>query len=330
MTRAASLLLRVVGLALVLVAVMGFVLVGAGGAWTAHASVPAGRAALLVEPAVASVLGPSVTVHVTPADDDTTPYFLGRGRSDDLAAYAQDRDVVRVVGFDGSRRLALRDGPPPAPAGSAGSAPDPTAGSTTQPRPMTVDLWQQQVTGPRARELSWRPTPGARSILVAHEDGTALPALDVTVTWTEGRWLWYPVGTLVLGLALIAGGYALIGALPLDVVRARAAQLRSAVASRGPTPVRPSRRSRATTVPADESAPGPNQQPPADGPAPGPDPQPPAEPDVSPAQDPGTESVAPPVSEVLPSRRATRGRRRKETVWQRARAKAMSRAGGRR
>ena len=48
MTRAASLLLRVVGLALVLVAAMGFVLVGDGGAWTAHGSVAAGRTAPLV------------------------------------------------------------------------------------------------------------------------------------------------------------------------------------------------------------------------------------------------------------------------------------------
>lgn len=338
MTRAASLLLRVVGLALVLVAAMGLVLVGDGGAWTAHATVPAGRTVVLVEPAVASVLGPSVTVQVSPKDDDEAAFFLGRARSDDLAAFVQGRDVVRVVGFDDSRRLALEDGPPPAsdstPGSSAGSAPGSSAGSAgrLQP-PMTVDLWQQQVTGVAARELSWRPTPGARSILVAHEDGSSLPALDVTVTWTDGRWIWYPVAALLLGAVMIAGGCALAGAWPLDVLRRQSALLRSALTSRGPTPARPARRSRtaptAATSGTDEGLSPPRE--PGDGapPALPPDDEPAVAP--APATDgDGGGGMTQPVSEELLTRRAARGRRRKETAWQRARAKAVPRMGGRR
>lgn len=337
MTRAASLLLRVVGLALVLVAAMGFALVGDGGAWTAHATVPAGRTVVLVEPAVASVLGPAVSVQVTPKDVDEAAFFLGRGRSDDLATYVQGRDVVRIAGFDGSRRLALEDGPPPASASTPGSASASAGGSTAgstgrlQP-PMTVDLWQQQVTGLHARELSWRPTAGARSILVAHEDGSALPALDVTVTWTDGRWLWYPVAALLLGVAMIAGGLALVGALPLDVLRVRAAQVRSAVARRGPTPARPARRSRTASTTAgsgsDEGASLPSDPEGGAPPALAPDDEPITAP--APAADSDGEEDTQPASEALLTRRAARGRRRKETAWQRARAKAMSRAGGRR
>lgn len=336
MTRAASRVLRVVGLALVLVAVMGFVLVGDGGAWTSHGSVPAGRTAVLVEPSVASVLGPSVRVHVTPAeaDDEPTTLFLGRGRADDLAAFAQDPQVVRVVGFDGSRRLRLEDGPAP------------TSGTPAEWQPpTTVDLWQQQVTGPQARELSWRPTTGARSILVAREDGTPLPALDVTVTWTEGRWFWYPVLALVLGLAMMAGGFLLLGALPLDVVRTRLSQVRAAVASRGPTPADPSQRPSATTRSTSRRAAGESAPPaPAESPVPTPTGPPPGEPSAQvgtatledrsnprlvavddPVPEPAHEADEPPLT-----RRAARERRRKETAWQRARAKAMSRAGGRR
>lgn len=351
MTRAASLLLRVVGLALVLVAAAGFLLVGDGGAWTARASVPAGRTAVLVEPAVASVLGPLVSIRVEPDGGDEAAYFIGRGRSDDLAAYVQGRDVVRIVGFDGSRRLALQPGPP-APAASApasvpsatssptlsatpSATPSPTPSAPTsspagsparwQP-PMTVDLWQQQVTGPQARELSWRPGPGARSILVAHEDGSALPALEVRVTWKDGRWLWYPVAVLVLGLAMIVGGLVLIGTVSFGGLGGRAARARTALASRGRAR-RPSAPKSTTTPPAArttpdevraESAPG------ADVPAQGVLTH--DEPDTAPTGAEG-EKQNQPVADVLPTR-ANRGRRRKETAWQRARARARSRVGG--
>lgn len=312
MTRAASLLLRVVGLALVLVAAMGFVLVGDGGAWTAHTSVAAGRTAVLVEPAVASVLGPSVRVRVTPEAEDEVPMFIGRGRSDDLAAYLQGQDVVRVVGLDTSRRLALREGAPPAPASSGSSS----AGSTGRWQPMAVDLWQQ-VSGPQARELVWRPTPGASSILVAHEDGSPLPGIEVTVTWTDGRWLWYPAAALLLGVALIVGGFALIGALPFSSSRLRAGQVRrsrtapaaaSAVADEGHSP---------PPQPADDA-----------GPALVPDDEPVTVP--APTMDGDGGAGSPAVSEALLTRRAARGRRRKETAWQRATAKARPRSGGRR
>ncbi len=367
MTRAVSLLLRVVGLALVLVAGAGFVLVGDGGAWTATSSVPAGRTAVLVEPAVASVLGPTVTVRVVPADG-VGALFLGRGRSDDLTAYAQDPHLVRVVGFDGSRRLKLQDGPAPTSATSATKAADWRA-------PTTVDLWQQQVTGPGERALTWRPTSGAQSILVAREDGASLPALELSVVWKDGRWLWYPIAALVLGLVMIVGGYLLAGGLPLGAVRVGSRRVRSALRSRGPVPARPEPVpeageqapaepaatepdteqggvSESVTEPASESAT--TKQVTVNGSATEPvskraaqlvsEPvaqlvteratasvgEPVTQPAGEQAGEPTTQPVSEPVGEVPQTRRAARGRRRKETAWQRARAKVLSRVGGRR
>ena len=218
---------------------MGFVLVGVDGTWTAKAEIPAGRTAVLLEPSLVSVRGPSVTVRVQPAEDVTsgrsrstgrstgpTELFLGRGRSDDLTAYAQDPKVIRVVGLDRSRELDVRDGPGPVAALPSSGASTASAGSaasspTAQSRPPTaVDLWQQQVSGPDARTLTWRPTSGAQSVLIAAEDATPLPALDIEVAWTDHSWLWIPAVVLVLGIALIAAGL-LLGGRPAWAVQLR-------------------------------------------------------------------------------------------------------------
>lgn len=334
MTRAASVLLRVLGLALVLVGLMGFALVGDGGSWTARAELPAGRTALLVEPAVASVLGPRVTLRVQPsaASDGAVPLFLGRGRSDDLSTLAQDPGVSRVVGLVSSRVLDVRQGPGPVPKLSSAATPTASSGSVTvRPAVASLDLWQQQVRGPQARELTWRPTPGARSILVATEDGSPLPALDVAVVWTDGRWTWFPVLALVAGLCLMLGGFLLAGP-PLG-------QIVGAVAT-WPRRIRSSRRDRSSAETPEQSSGAQSLT------APG---------TVSPPSE-KQKVAAPagqPVSEAVPSsaaidheaasqhvasqhvagpqaaaQQAARGRRRKPTTWQRAQAKVRGRGEG--
>jgi hypothetical protein len=335
MTRAASLVLRVVGLALVLVAVMGFVLVGTDGTWTARTQVPAGRTALLLEPSVVSVLGPSVTVRVEPADASSrAELFLGRGRSDDLTAYAQDANVSRVVGLSRSRELDVRDGP-----GSVAALPQvtlpsasPTGGAISAPvarrRPPTaVDVWEQQVSGPRARELSWRPTPGAQSVLVAAEDGMPLPALDVEVAWTDHSWLWIPAVVLALGIALIVAGVVVGGGLSrlplaLAVARPRAVPRRSSGGGRRHGP-----KEEVSTGAVGDPAPG-RASGPAAGPAPGSAPGEASKPARTQGIEPAT-VLAPPVADasadVVPAtRREARARRRKQTVWSRARSRARA------
>jgi hypothetical protein len=334
MTRAASLILRVMGLALVLVGIMGFVLVGVDGTWTARAQVPAGRTAVLLEPSVVSVLGPSVTVRVEPVDGTSrAELFLGRGRSDDLSAYAQDAKVSRVVGLDRSRELDVRDGPGPVAAlpQSGLSTPGTTAATATpvaRRRPPTaVDLWEQQVSGPDARELSWRPTPGAQSVLVAAEDAAPLPALDIEVAWTDHTWLWIPSVVLASGIALIVAGIVVGGGLPgLPVSFALPPFLRPAVPRRPAGGRRPRAFSREV---ATEPAPDPPRAE-AREPAPEPDPAPTPEPDPTPDRKPDP-TPGPPATDasagVVPAtRRAARGRRRKQTVWDRARSRARSAA----
>jgi hypothetical protein len=315
MTRAASLLLRVLGLTLVLVGLMGFVLLGADGTWTARAEIPAGRTAVVLEPSVVSVLGTNVTVRIEPAVDDDQArlatgiappagYFLGRGRADDLTAYAQGPAVTRVVGLTRSRQLQLRDGPgrvpPLTPAGvpsSAPNAPNPPSAAA----PTAVDLWQQQVSGPRARQLTWRPTPGARSVLVAREDGTPLPALGIEVAWTNHTWLWMPTAALVLGLALIVAGLVLGDALPSPALLARPST-RGARSATPSSDVEPEGAdvAAAAVSPSDAAVVVPLEN------------------------EPSGAAADPSPTVVAATRRAARGRRRKQTVWDRVRSRTQS------
>lgn len=337
MARAASLLLRVVGLALVLVGLMGFALLGLDGTWTARSEIPAGRTAVLLEPSVVSVLGPRVTVRVEPADGassaDTAPteLFLGRGRSDDLTAYAQDPKVSRVVGLDRSRDLDVRDGPGPVVApptdGAAAAATAPTATNLAarwRP-PAAVDVWQQQVSGPGTRELTWRPTPGAQSILIAGEQAVPLPALDIEVSWTNHTWLWMPSLALLLGVALIVAGFFVTGGLPewTKQLWSSPVRLRAHASRLG------SRAERRAAPPAGAVSPAPAPAPPAPPAAPaavrsaGPSREPSTRPST--AGSPGSSSDDVLMEAVPTTRRAARGRRRKPTMWERARS--LARAG---
>jgi hypothetical protein len=303
MTRAASLLLRVLGLTLVLVGFMGFVLLGADGTWTARTDVPAGRTAVLLEPAVVSVLGTNVTVRIEPSvgDDQAQAvagvappagYFVGRGRADDLTAYAQGPAVSRVVGLTRSRELEVRDGP----AGSMPAAVGVPAGTQGRVAPAALDLWQQEVSGPRARQLSWRPTPGARSVLVAREDGSPLPALGVEVAWTNHTWLWMPTAALVLGLLLIVAGLVLGDALPSParLTRPTGRGTRTGAAAGKAEPVAEVAAAGAPSTTAETAS-------------------------VVPEPAPAVADPSPTV--VAPTRRAARGRRRKRTVWDQVRSR---------
>jgi hypothetical protein len=312
MTRAASLLLRVLGLTLVLVGLMGFVLLGADGTWTARTEIPAGRTAVVLEPSVVSVLGTNVTVRIDPSvDDDRAPvaagiappagYFLGRGRADDLTAYARDPAVTRVVGLTRSRQLEVRDGPGPVPPLTTAAGPSSTPTAPSAVAPTAVDLWQQQVSGPRARQLTWRPTPGARSVLVAREDGTPLPALGLEVAWTNHTWLWMPTVALVLGLALIVAGLVLADALPSPALLVRA-------------PVRGTRRDPASSETEPEDAGAAAAAVPSDA----------AAAVVPVGAEPSAVAVDPSPTEIAATRRAARGRRRKQTVWDKVRSRAQS------
>ncbi len=190
--RAASAALLVAGLTLLLVGLGLAVLLGPDGAWSATATVPAGRSAVLLEPSLVSVVGPRVGVSATGADGRAL--FVGRAPSDDALGYLAGTERTRVTGLGADRRLAMVSEP----------------GTQALVAPEATDVWQQTGTG----RLTWRPTPGAQSVVVTAADAGPLPALALTVTWRRAGWIWVPVALI------LAGG--LVTALPTLVLRVRA------------------------------------------------------------------------------------------------------------
>ena len=183
LTRAARGVALVAGLTLLLVGLGLAVLLGPDGAWSATATVPAGRAAVLLEPSVVSVLGPRVAV--TAEAVDGRPLFVGRARSDDADGYVRGTAHARVAGAGADRRLDVV----------------PVAGTQRLVAPQDSDVWQQSGTG----RLTWAPTRGAQSVVVVRADGRPLPGLALTVTWHRGGWIWGPVVLILVGglLALL-------------------------------------------------------------------------------------------------------------------------------
>jgi hypothetical protein len=185
MKRAATRLGTLVGLVLVICSVMGFLLLGTQGTWHSELRVPAGRTAVVIEPALASVMGPSISVHAQ-ADSDV-PLFIGRARPDDTDALLESSDRLVVTGLDGARRLHTSR----------------AQGSDPLPAPASVDIWHRSTTGEGQTRLSYHAARGAQSAVVARADGAPLPALSVTVSWSNRTWYWIPLVLLLAGLGLI-------------------------------------------------------------------------------------------------------------------------------
>lgn len=188
MKRAVTGVGSLVGLVLVICAVMGAVLLGTQGTWHSELHVPAGRTAIVVEPALASVIGPTISVHARTADPNV-PLFIGRARPDDAAALVQTTDRLRVTGLSGARLLATDDAP----------------GSGTLPALDGVDVWHSRTVRDGDARLSYRAERGAQSAVIARADGRPLPAVALTLSWTNRTWYWIPLLLLVAGLGLIAG-----------------------------------------------------------------------------------------------------------------------------
>lgn len=212
MSRIVDVLLRTLGLTLVLIGVMGLTLLGPDGTWTVRTTIPEGTTTVLVEPSLASVLGPTVSISAEPtasARSSARPLlFLGRGMPADLSTFAGSAGLVRVVGLDGARRLDVRSGPDQSldTGLGSGATSDDRGTGPVGPRPpaVDVDLWRQSVTGTGTRTLTWEPVKGAQSVLITSADGRALPELSLAVSWTDRTWVLLPVAPLVLGLALLA------------------------------------------------------------------------------------------------------------------------------
>lgn len=186
MKRAITGAATLVGLVLVICAVMGFVLLGTHGTWHSELQVPAGRSAVVVEPSLASVIGPTISVQAR-TGDPAVPLFVGRARPDDTAALVGSTDRLVVTGLDGARQLSTRE----------------ASGSEGLPALDQVDVWHSRVVDDGSATLVYRAAPGAQSAVIARADGAPLPAVSLRLTWSDRTWFWVPSLALVVGLALL-------------------------------------------------------------------------------------------------------------------------------
>src|SRR3954447_6541851 len=234
MRRAVAAVLTGTGLALVLVAFLGAVVLGPRGEWRAQGRVPQGARAVVVPPSLAAVLGPRVALRVE-ASDPAARLFVGRARPDDARALAAGVPSAEVAGLQGPRGLEVRS------VGGAASAP--------LPAPAGLDLWRQTAEGTGSARLAWSPSPGAESFVVTRADGAALPSLHLTMTWRDDSWRLLPLGVLAGGGALMVAGL-LLRRSPRSTRRARRTSSTRPAPRTGPAqPAQPADPIRPTAAP---------------------------------------------------------------------------------
>jgi len=183
-------------LAAALIAVVGVLLVVAGGLQaTVFASSAVTRAELIaprqsvITTAVGllGLEGPRVQVDVT--DGGRRQVFIGIGRAGDVDAYLAQVSRLEVTGQDGDGGLLTKQ------IGSQPSLPDPAG----------VDIWVTSVRGTGTANLAWPDAPGQWRLVVA-TDGAAKAPDDLRLTWS-GREVHSVAPTLIaIGLVLVVVG----------------------------------------------------------------------------------------------------------------------------
>jgi hypothetical protein len=178
------------GLVVIIWAACGFGLLGSTGSWSASTVIPAGSSAVVIDPSLASVLGPETTVAVR-AVGSTQQIFLGRARPDDAAALVAPLIRSQIDGLAGPRQLKATLGQP-------APAIDPVS-----PKLSAADIWHEHLTGMGSVVSTTKAQPGGESVVVASTDGKPLPALRVTLTWSNPWWLLWPFVLAGVGLVLL-------------------------------------------------------------------------------------------------------------------------------
>lgn len=203
---------------------------------TATATLPARPDApvVITAPGVLEALGSEVRIRAV-ADADE-PVIVAFGVPEDLDAWAEPADHLRVTGLASWEELEVSEvaGEPgaevddamedEAPEDGEASAEDPAV----LPDPATSDLWIHQEIGTGSVDFTWEQRQGRWGMLVA-TDGTA-PAPDLEVTWDVEVSTPYLLPGLALGLLLVCLGVAwLIGLVARDRRRRRRAERRRAL-----------------------------------------------------------------------------------------------------
>jgi hypothetical protein len=183
-----GLLLSVLGALLLLVGLAGAILVGPSSTWSVARTVRPGAPAVVVSTGVVGAIGPEVTVTARRADGGAV--YVGRAISSDVTDLTRTTPRLLVSGVQGLRRLST----------------SPRAGTTSLPPVQTSDIWRDTSVGSGSQTLQWRPDTDPQAVLVASTDGSALPAVRLTVSWHRSGWFPAAILLLLIGLALLTYG----------------------------------------------------------------------------------------------------------------------------
>jgi hypothetical protein len=179
-----GLVLTTLGTVLLVAGVAGAILVGPGSTWTASRTVKPGAPAVVVTSGVVGAIGPEITVTVRRGDGGAL--YVGRAIASDVADLTGTTPRLLVTGVHRLRRLST----------------SPRAGTTSLPPVQTSDIWRDTSVGPGTRTLQWRPDSDPQSVLIASTDGSALPAVRLTVSWHRSGW--FPAALLLILVGLVA------------------------------------------------------------------------------------------------------------------------------
>jgi hypothetical protein len=176
------------GTLLLVVGLAAAILVGPSSTWTAGRTVKPGAPAVVVTRGVVGAIGPQVTVTARRADGGAL--YVGRAISSDVTDLTRTTPRLLVSGVHPLRRLSTST----------------SAGTTSLPPVQTSDIWRDTSVGSGAQTLQWRPDTDPQAVLIASTDGSALPAVRLTVSWHRSGWFPAALAVLLLGLGLAAYG----------------------------------------------------------------------------------------------------------------------------
>ncbi len=188
----AGLVLVVVGALLLVVGIVGAVMVGPRSNYTDRKTVQPHAPAVVLTSGVVGAVGPQVTVAAHRLDGGAL--FVGRAISRDVSDLTGTAPSLRITGVHGLHGLVLKARP----------------GTTSLANVQTSDIWRDTSTGAGAQSLVWRPDDQAQSVLVASTDGSALPAVQISVSWHRSGWFPAALLFIVVGLALLVSGLHLL------------------------------------------------------------------------------------------------------------------------
>jgi hypothetical protein len=178
-----------VGALVLLLGLAAAVLVGPSSTWHAGKTLRPNAPAIVVTSGVVGAIGPQV--RVTARRSDGGQLFVGRAISQDVRDLTGTAPRLVVSGVHPLHRLSAAA----------------QAGPTSLPSVQTSDVWRETSVGTGARSLDWHPDTESQSVLIASTDGSALPAVRLSVTWHRGGWFPSAVLLVLVGLVLLAIGF---------------------------------------------------------------------------------------------------------------------------